>query len=477
MGTLGEAAVGLRRWPPSRRTQLAVAVAVVVVALVVMVSQGLFIQGLQHDLFASRTSDLEARTELLATRTRLRRDVDVLVGQLDAMTSAYRNQTVARNNLKAQLTSTIANLRDTTSQLGRTTGRLSTTQRDLDTQVTQLRTTKECLQGVQQALERVSVSDFAGASLVVRGVQGQCQAALNQSQQAIGFAAYDGSAADPFVLRDGSTYYGYATNSIGGSVQLLVGSTPTSLTLQGPALANLASWATTGGTWGPTVLPRGNRWILYYTARIRGSDKSCVSRAVATSPAGPFLDDTLLPIVCQLDRGGSIDASPTVGIDGTAWLVWKSEGVPGADPARIWSQRLTADGLAVQGDAVGIMAAHLPWQNGVIEGPAMVEHGNRWLLFYSANDWNSSAYAIGFAACDGPQGPCRELQDGPIFAPPPPLVGAGGQELFTGPDGSAWMAFHAWVTGQVGYPNLRRLYVATVDLDAAIPRIVQQRVA
>ncbi|MCU1454266.1 MAG: glycoside hydrolase, family 43 [Acidimicrobiales bacterium] len=460
-----------------RRLRIATLATIGVAVLAVLVSQGLFIRGLQHDLFRSRTSDLDARTQLLASRARLQRDVGVLIGQLDGMTTAYRNQTAARNNLRTQLTATIQTLRDTTAKLGKTAGKLNTTQKDLDAQVAQLRLTKECLQGVQQALERVSVADYAGAALVVQGVKGQCQAALDQSLQAVGYPAYDGSAADPFVLRAGSTYFGYATNSIGGSVQLLSGSRPTELVLRGPALANLASWATVGGTWGPSVLQRGNRWVLYYTARIRGSDKSCISRAVGVSPAGPFLDDTVLPIVCQLDRGGSIDPSATVGSDGSAWLVWKSEGVRGLDPSRIWSQKLSADGLGVEGPAVGLLAAHLPWQQGVIEGPALVQHGGRWLLFYSANDWNTTAYAIGFAACQAPQGPCTELQDGPIFQPQSPLVGAGGQELFTGPDGRAWMAFHAWVEGQVGYPNLRRLYVATVDLDARIPRIVQQRVA
>ncbi|MCU1350919.1 MAG: glycoside hydrolase, family 43 [Acidimicrobiales bacterium] len=467
---------GLRRLlPRSIRVRVALAALVVLAVLTGLVSQGLLIRGLQRDLFTSQTSDLQARTELLATRTRLQRDVGVLVGRLDGMTTAYRNQTAVKNSLQGQLAKTIENLKGVTKILGLTNGTLATTKQDLDAQVTQLRLTKECLNGVQLAMEKLSVLDYAGAVRQVEGVRPQCNAALNRSAQATGFAAYDGSAADPFIVRVGATYYGYATNSIGGSVQLLQGPSPQRMTLKGPALANLAAWARPGSTWGPSVLQRGDRWILYYTARIVGQDKSCISRAVAAGPAGPFLDDSILPIVCQLDIGGSIDPSPVVAADGSAWLVWKSEGARGVAPASIWSQRLTPDGLGVEGGPAGLINAQQRWERGVIEGPSMVERGGRWLLLYSGNDWNSAGYAIGAAACAGPQGPCRKLQDGPIYTAEPPLLGAGGQELFTGPDGQPWLAFHAWVDGQVGYPNPRRLYVAKIDLDARIPRIVQQR--
>jgi hypothetical protein len=94
-------------------------------------------------------------------------------------------------------------------------------------------------------------------------------------------------------------------------------------------------------------------------------------------------------------------------------------------------------------------------------------------LLYSGNQWDTVSYAIGAASCAGPLGPCRRLSNSPIFQPDAPLVGAGGQELFTGPDDHAWVAFHAWVDGQVGYPNLRRLYVGRIDLDATVPTITQ----
>ncbi len=55
---------------------------------------------------------------------------------------------------------------------------------------------------------------------------------------------------------------------------------------------------------------------MYYTVREAASQQQCISRAVAAAPAGPFLDDSSGPLVCQRDLGGSIDPSPFVDDDG-----------------------------------------------------------------------------------------------------------------------------------------------------------------
>ena len=49
------------------------------------------------------------------------------------------------------------------------------------------------------------------------------------------------------------------------------------------------SFDTPGGvstttTWAPSVLPRGNTYVLYYTARHRTSGLQCIGRAVGTRP-------------------------------------------------------------------------------------------------------------------------------------------------------------------------------------------------
>src|SRR5207302_352416 len=106
----------------------------------------------------------------------------------------------------------------------------------------------------------------------------------------------------------------------------------------GGALPRLASWATFGYLWGPSVLARRTGYVLYYATRETATARQCISAAVSLLPQGPFLDSSNHPFICQRERGGSIDPSPFVDDDGTPWLVWKSEGTLSGEPTRIWAQ-------------------------------------------------------------------------------------------------------------------------------------------
>ncbi|CAN5236814.1 hypothetical protein BH18ACT4_BH18ACT4_13100 [soil metagenome] len=117
-----------------------------------------------------------------------------------------------------------------------------------------------------------------------------------------------------------------------------------------------------------------------------------------------------------------------------------------------------------------MLTADREWEQGVIEGPSMVADGDRWYLFYSAASWNSAGYAIGYAVCDSPMGPCEKATTRrPVLASQPPLVGPGGQEFFTDADGAVYLAHHAWTEGQVGYPNRRRLHVQRLTFADGAP--------
>src|SRR5260370_38188537 len=72
---------------------------------------------------------------------------------------------------------------------------------------------------------------------------------------------------DPFVLHVGDTYYAYATNAGGINVQTAVSRDLVHWTAGPDALPALPSWSSTGLTWAPTVLRRGDgTYLLYYTA-------------------------------------------------------------------------------------------------------------------------------------------------------------------------------------------------------------------
>jgi len=258
---------------------------------------------------------------------------------------------------------------------------------------------------------------------------------------------------DPFVLRAGDTFYAYATNGERGNVPTAVSKNLADWTLAGDAMPELPPWAAKGRTWAPEVMRVGTRYVLYFTARNRKREVQCIGAAVAASPQGPFTSSAEEPLVCQPDLGGTIDASPFRDADGKLYLYFKNDGNAVRKPTQIWAQPLAQDGLSVAGEAKPVLRERLKWEGGLIEAPTMIRAPAGYFLFFSGNDfaWQRdqklSAYAIGYAACEGPMGPCKEAGDKPFLysfsGAEGCLSGPGHQGIFT--VGERWfIAFHAW---------------------------------
>lgn len=278
--------------------------------------------------------------------------------------------------------------------------------------------------------------------------------------------------ADPFVLRVGSTYYGYATNSAGANVPVMRSGDLADWEPAGDALPRLPGWAQAGFTWAPVVMARGDRFALYYTVREPASGRQCISVASGAAPEGPFVDTGTGPLIFQLDRGGSIDPSPFVDTDGSAYLLWKSDDNALDRPSSLWAQRVSTDGLALTGDPVELLRHDQRWERPLIEAPAMVRHGDAYYLFYSANWWESAGYCVGYAVGPGPTGPfTKATRRVPWMASGDGCAGPGGQEFFTDQAGALRMAYHAWTPARVGYQagGARSLRIASVDFVGGSP--------
>jgi hypothetical protein len=289
---------------------------------------------------------------------------------------------------------------------------------------------------------------------------------LKTTNGAWGVAAFDTTASDtvyardfpdPFVLRAGSTYFAYATNASGSNVPVIRSTDLRTWSRLHDALPQLPAWSQPGRVWAPSVLPRPGGYVLYYATRNRATNQQCISRAWSKTPDGPFVDDSTAGLICQVDRGGSIDPSPFVDADGAAWLYWKSDGIAGGEGPRLWSQALSPDGMSLTGAPASLLGEDQPWETPVIEGPAMVRNGDRYYLFYVAGPWQTAGYAVGYATCASPQGPCAKPQATPLLASTGTLAGPGGPEFVVDEQGGRWMSFHGWGGADVGYPRGRRM--------------------
>jgi beta-xylosidase len=344
---------------------------------------------------------------------------------------------------------------------------LATTNNEAETQGAAIGTLQTCLEGVNGALQQISAHNKTQATTDISSASGAC---LTLEGGANSGLVYPFDFPDPFVLRVGSLYLAYATNSTEGNIQIIDSTDLAHWSAVGNALPNLPSWAEPGGTWAPSVLQVGGTFVLYYVAMVAGPrDEECISVATATSPEGPFVDNSVAPLMCQSALNGSIDPSPFVDGTGTPYLEWKSNGGAG-HPATIWSAQLTASGTSfATSSPTELLAADQAWEAGVIEAPDLVFSAGRYFLFYSGNNWNSANYAIGVATCRGPEGPCTDMTSQPILSSGPGMAGPGGESVFFDTSGTPWIAFHAWVPGAVGYPDSRALYLRRLSLSGAMP--------
>jgi hypothetical protein len=327
-----------------------------------------------------------------------------------------------------------------------------------------------CITGVRVATKALQRADPAAALTALNAAAGVCSAALAAATG----ARFPYDFPDPSILRVGPRYYAYSTNSGAGNIQVLESTDLVHWSIVGDALAGLPAWASPGATWAPSVVgAAGGGYIAYYTARDVGSGLQCVSVAVSFLPAGPFVDASKAPLVCQ--PAGSIDPSPFVDASGARWLLWKSEATATA-PTTIWSQPLRPTGLtfAPASTPTALLTPAQSWEHHVVEAPSMIAIRGVDYLFYSGGVWTTAGYAEGLAVCDGPAGPCRRPLTAPVLASTDRLGGPGGGAVFTTPTGAVWLAYHAFTQPDVGYPNSRTLHFATVRMIGGFPVVTPQ---
>ena len=287
---------------------------------------------------------------------------------------------------------------------------------------------------------------------------------------------------DPFILRNGSEFLAYATNASGDRANVQMARSTNlidwALVNDGDklhdAMPQMPPWARSGLTWAPEVLKTDKGFVLHFTARDKKSGLQCLGAAFSIVPAGPFTSDAQAPLICQTELGGTIDSHAFRDSDGQLYLYYKNDGnnPQFRKPTDIYVRRLTPDGLNVIGEEVALLRNDKPWEAHVIEAPTMVRNGDKYFMFFSANHfgWEThqrlSPYAMGFAECKSPMGPCVDSRQNPILnsyndKKAGCLSGPGHQSVFD-VGGRQFVSFHAWAatSGCRKFDSRRYLYIA-----------------
>jgi len=278
---------------------------------------------------------------------------------------------------------------------------------------------------------------------------------------------------DPDVVEAGGTYYSFSTGDFLHNVSEMSAPTLTSwptkvtdphftdalaCTSGAPPSCPVSAWGShtrQHAPWAPSVLAWDGTDFLFYAAWDASVGHYCIGVATSPTIAGPYRDTTAAPVVCQTDIGGSIDPAAFLGTDGNAYLVWKNnDGFGSSAPATLWGSQIARDpnGVHLVGPTVALLHQDQSWET-TIENPFMAELSGNYVLLFSGGLWNTATYAIGYAMCQGPLGPCATPFDHPVLSSTAAVAGPGAPSVFTDTSGVTWLAYHAWTGDHIGYPD------------------------
>ena len=126
-------------------------------------------------------------------------------------------------------------------------------------------------------------------------------------------------------------------------------------------------------------------------------------------------------------------------------------------------QRLSPD-LRLVDEPFPVIENDLPWEGALIEGMCLWEANGLYYLIYSANDFSTAHYGIGYAVAPSPRGPFRKA-GAPLIRSTAEWWGPGHPSVAAGPDGQPILFLHAYPAGTSGYKSFRAVLAARLRLD------------
>ncbi|MDQ3441726.1 MAG: glycoside hydrolase family 43 protein [Planctomycetota bacterium] len=251
--------------------------------------------------------------------------------------------------------------------------------------------------------------------------------------------------ADPFIFREGDTYYLYGTEAGDG---LLVWTS-----------RDLVNWANRGHAfqrtddtwsrrhfWAPELFKHRDKYYLHFTAmggNERVDRKRRLVLAEGDSPLGPFRE-IKAPWFDGTEDRPIIDGHVFRDGDGQLYLYTVHlDDPPKHKCFEIHVQKLDAQ-LNPSAETTMCVAPALDWEGELVnEGPFVLRRGETYFLTWSANPYWDRNYSVGIASAKSPLGPWKKSRGGPILKPSEHVSGPGHHSFIESPDGKElFIAYH-----------------------------------
>jgi hypothetical protein len=260
-----------------------------------------------------------------------------------------------------------------------------------------------------------------------------------------GFPEVNWDFPDPDALMTDHGYIVFASNSPAANVQVIRSRDLINWESLPDALPRLPSWAIPGHTWAPDVVQRvDGSYAMYFSARHRESDAQCVGVATSSSPAGPFSPVDSDSLVCPVEQGGAIDPATFTEADGERYLLWKTDGNCCGLDTWITIQRLSPDGLKLEGTPTRLIRQDQSWEGDVIEAPTLWQRraattcSTQPIGMTSTTRWDTRLQIRCWALTRNRRIHC--FRRGGSYS----LLAPGGQDVIDVGGGATMLFYHSW---------------------------------
>ncbi|RZK97899.1 MAG: beta-xylosidase [Pedobacter sp.] len=246
--------------------------------------------------------------------------------------------------------------------------------------------------------------------------------------------------ADPTVFLDNETYYLYGTSSNKGfqtyvSKDLKHWFEPKGL--KGGLVLKKGEVFGNGGFWAPQVFRHKGLYYMAYTA-----DEQ-IAIATSESPLGPFKQKVMKSLS---GTGKQID--PFIYFDSNGRVYLYHVKLQNGNRIFVVEMKPDLSDVILGTERECILGTEF-WENTegtawpVTEGPTVVKHAGLYYLIYSANDFRSKDYAVGYATSTSPVGPWKKYGGNPIISRlKVGLNGNGHGDLFEDKSGNLQYVLH-----------------------------------
>ena len=184
---------------------------------------------------------------------------------------------------------------------------------------------------------------------------------------------------DPTVIRVGDTYYAAGTTSdFAPHYPLYQSSDLINWERIGSVFQEHPAW-TSGSFWAPELFYHDSTFYVFYTAKRKGDQESCIGVATTRNLADGFQDQGIL-----IEWGNeAIDAYVYEDTDSTVYITWKAYGLDPDRPIEILGSALDLETMKLTGEPFSLTRHDQGWQGNGDEGQCLVRRGDYYYMFYS----------------------------------------------------------------------------------------------